>query len=157
MLTSWIHLLALAAYVGAIAGLSAIVLPGLALVETHGARVKLLSRSLKFYNPMQSGALGVMVLTGAIGITDLKAEYRQLFTKEFGAMLGLKLVLSFILILVSTHQSMAVALRFVRRSESGEPIAPGELQSVAERLRRSTLFLLALAAATVWMGTQLRR
>jgi hypothetical protein len=52
---------------------------------------------------------------------------------------------------------MAVALRFVRRAEGGEPIALEELQSVAERLRRSTLFLLALSAVTVWTGTQLRR
>jgi uncharacterized membrane protein len=157
MLTSWLHLLALTAYVGAVVGLLAIVLPGLALVETHEARVKLLSRSLKFYNPMQSGALGLLVLTGAIQITDLKAEYREFFTREFGAMLGLKLILSFVLILLSTHQSMAVALRFVRRSQGGEPIAPEELQSVAKRLRRSTLFLLALSAVTVWAGTQLRR
>lgn len=157
MLTSWLHLLALTAYVGAIAGLLAIVLPGFALVETHEGRVKLLSRSLKFYNPMQSGALGMMVLTGALQITDLKAEYRELFTKEFGAMLGLKLILSFVLILLSTHQSMAVALRFVRRAEGGEPIAPEELRTVADRLRRSTLFLLALAAVTVWTGMQLRR
>jgi hypothetical protein len=157
MLTSWLHLLALTAYVGAIAGLLAIVLPGLALLETHEARLKLLSRSLKFYNPMQSGALGMMVLTGAFQITDLKAEYRELFAREFGAMLGLKLALSFVLILFSTHQSMAVALRFVRRAEGGEPIALEELQSVAERLRRSTLFLLALSAVTVWTGTQLRR
>ncbi|HEY3303190.1 MAG TPA: hypothetical protein VGL70_06605 [Candidatus Binatia bacterium] len=157
MLTSWFHLLALTAYVGAVAGLLAIVLPGLALVETHEARVKLLSRSLKFYNPMQSGALGLLVLTGAIQITDLKAEYREFFTREFGAMLGSKLILSFVLILLSTHQSMAVALRFVRRSQGGEPIAPDELQSVTKRLTRSTLFLLALSAVTVWMGTQLRR
>ena len=157
MLTSWLHLLALTAYVGAIAGLLAIVPPGLALVETHEARVKLLSRSLKFYNPLQCGALGLLVITGAIQVTDLKAAYRELFAREFGAMLGLKLILSFVLILLSTHQSMAVALRFVRRAEGGEPIAPEELQSVANRLRRSTLFLLALSAVTVWVGTQLRR
>ena len=54
---------------------------------------------------MQSGALGYG-LTGAFQITDLKAEYRELFTKEFGAMLGLKLIFSFVLILLSTHQSM---------------------------------------------------
>jgi len=157
MSTSWLHLLALTAYVGAVVGLSAIVLPAVSFVEAHEARVKLLSRSLKFYNPMQSGALGLLVLTGAIQITDLKAEYREMFAKEFGTMLALKLALAFVLILLSTHQSMAVALRFVRRAEGGEPIAPEELRSVTERLRRSTFFLLALAAVTVWAGTQLRR
>jgi hypothetical protein len=157
MLTSWLHLLALVAYVGAIAGLAIIVLPSLSAIGTHEARLKLLARSLKFYNPLQSGALGLLVLSGAIQVTDLKAAYRGSFAKEFGAILGLKLLLAFILILLSTYQSMGVALRFVRRYEGGESITPEELQTVTGRLRSSTIPLLFLAAATIWTGMQLRR
>ena len=157
MLTSWLHLLALAAYLGAVAGLWAIVLPSFSVVKSHEARVKLLGRSLKFYNPMQSGALGLLVISGAIQVTDLKAEYRELFMKEFGATLGLKLLLAFVLILVSVYQSMAVAHRFVRRYEGGESFTAQELESVAKRLGSSTLSLLLLSAVTVWMGMQLRR
>jgi hypothetical protein len=157
MLTSWLHLLALVAYVGAIAGLAIIVLPSLSAIGTHEARLKLLARSLKFYNPLQSGALGLLVLSGAIQVTDLKAAYRGSFAKEFGAILGLKLLLAFILILLSTYQSMGVALRFVRRYEGGESITPEELQTVTGRLRSSTIPLLFLAAATIWAGMQLRR
>ena len=156
MLTSWLHLLALAAYLGAIAGLWVIVLPSLSVVESHAARVQLLGRSLKLYNPLQCGALGLMVLSGAIQVTDLKAAYRELFMRQFGATLGLKLLLAFLLILLSTYQSMAVAHRFVRRSEGGDPFTPQELESVARRLKSSTLSLLLLSAVTVWMGTQLR-
>jgi hypothetical protein len=157
MLTSWLHLLALVAYVGAIAGLAIIVLPSLSVIGTHEARLKLLARSLKFYNPLQSGALGLLVLSGAIQVTDLKAAYRGSFAKEFGAILGLKLLLAFILILLSTYQSMGVALRFVRRYEGGESITPEELQTVTGRLRSSTIPLLFLAAVTIWAGMQLRR
>jgi uncharacterized membrane protein len=157
MLTSWFHLLALTAYVGAIAGLLVIVLPGVAAIETHEARVKLLSRSLKFYNPLQCGALGLLVITGAIQVTDLKSAYRELFTQEFGAMLGWKLAMAFVLIMLSTQQTMSVGLRFVRRTEGGEAITPEELHSITKRLKSSTFSLLVLAAVTVWMGMQLRR
>lgn len=154
MLTSWLHLSALVAYVGAIVGLAFVLLPTLGAVESHEARLKLLARSLKFYNPLQCGALGILVLTGAIQVTDLKAGGS--FAKEI-AMLGLKLLLAFILILLSTYQSMGVALRFVRRCESGDPIAPEELQALARRLKNSTIPLLFLAAVTIWTGMQLRR
>src|SRR2546428_10236998 len=112
MLTSWLHLLALTAYWGALAGLWVIVLPALSLLESHEARLKLLSRSLKLYNPLQCGALGLLVLTGAIQVTDLKAASREMFMQQFGTVLGLKLVVSFVLILLSTQQTMAVGLRF---------------------------------------------
>ena len=157
MLTSWLHLLALTAYLGAIAGLGAIVLPGLSAVETHEARLKLLGRSLKIYNPIQSGALGLLVLSGAFQVTDLKSAYRGSFAKEFGAMLALKLALAFFLILCSTYQSMGVALRFVRRYEGGDAITPEELETVTKRLRGSTVFLLVLSAATAGTGMQLAR
>ena len=157
MLTSWLHLLALTAYMGAIAGLAFVVLPSLSAIETHEARLKLLGRSLKFYNPIQSGALGMLVLSGAFQVTDLKSAYRGSFAKEFGAMLALKLALAFFLILFSTYQSMGVALRFVRRYEGGDAIAPEELEAVTKRLRGSTVFLLLLSAATAWTGMQLAR
>ncbi|SRR5258706_9048315 len=157
MFVSWLHVLALTAYLGAVFGLWAVVFPSLAVVESHEARLKLLGRSLKLYNPIQCGALGLIVLTGAIGVTDLKAAYRGSFAEEFGAMLGVKLLFAFVLILLSTYQSMGVALRFVRRYEGGEAITPQELDSVAKRLRSSTLPLLLLSAATVWMGLELRR
>ena len=156
MLTSWLHLMALAIYLGAIAGLWAILLPNLSVIKGHEMRLKLLGRGLKLYNPLQSGALGVLVLSGAFQITDLKATYRELFVRELGATLGLKLLLSFVLILLSTYQTMAVGLRFVRRYEAGEPFTPQELESVVKRLRSSTLFLILLSAITLWVGTRLR-
>ena len=157
MITSTLHLIALAAYLGAVAGLWLIVFPSYAAVASHESRLKLLARSLKIYNPVQCGALGILVLTGAIQVTDLKDAYRGSFAQAFGATLGWKLVLAFVLILFSTYQSMGVALRFVRRFEGGDAITPAELDSIAKRIRDSSLPLLVIAAATVWLGLELRR
>lgn len=156
MLSSWLHLLALTAYLGAIIGLRAFVLPALSALASHEARLKLAAKSLKLYNPLQSGALGILVVTGAFQVTDLKAAYRGAFAREFGLMLGLKLGAAFILILASVYQSMGVGLRFVRRYEGGETITPADLETLGRRLRGSTALLLVLAAATAWLGLRLR-
>lgn len=156
MLISWLHLISLAVYVGSLVGLWLMVLPAVSAVKNHEAQVSLLARSLKLYNPLQNGSLGVLVLSGAFQLTDLKAAYRELFLKELGVTLGVKLILSFVLIVFSTYQSMAVAHRFVRRYEGGESFPHQELLSVTKRLRVSTLFMLLLAIVTLWAGVRLR-
>lgn len=156
MLISWLHLASLAVYLGSLVGLRVMVLPALSVVKNHAEQVKLLARSLRLYNPLQIGSLGLLVLSGAFQLTDLKDAYRELFLKELGVILGLKLVFSFVLIVVSTFQSMGVAHRFVRRYEGGESFSPQELQSVTQRLGTSTLVILLLAIITLWLGVQLR-
>lgn len=156
MLVSWLHLMSLAVYLGSVVGLWVMLLPALSAIRDPERQARLLARSLKLYNPLQTGALGLLVLSGAFQLTNLKAAYRELFIKELGMRLGLKLILSFVLIVLSIYQSMAVAHRFVRRYEGGEPSSPKELQSLARRLRVSTLSILLLAAITVWLGMRMR-
>jgi uncharacterized membrane protein len=157
MLLSWVHLLAVTVYLGSVVGLGLILLPALGVIKNHEAQVNLLARGLKFYNPLQSGALGILVISGALQVTELKAVYRELFLKELGLRLGLKLTLSFVLILLSAYQSMAVAHRFVRRHESGELLSYRDLQSTLQRLRTSTLALLVLALATALVSIALQQ
>jgi len=156
MLSSWLHLTALAVYLGSVVGLSMILLPALSVIQNHEGQMKLLARCLKLYNPLQTGILGLLVLSGALQLTALKATYRELFMKELGVTLGLKLILSFVLILLSVYQSMGVAHRFVRRYEGEEPLSPQELGSVVQRLRVSALSILLLGLLTAWLGMRLR-
>ncbi|MBI2988300.1 MAG: hypothetical protein HYY45_16150 [Deltaproteobacteria bacterium] len=157
MLLSWLHLISLAVYLGSLVGLWVMVLPVLSAIQNHEERIKMVARSLKLYNPVQSASLGVLILSGAFQLTDLKAAYRELFLRELGLTLAVKLLLSFFLIVFSTYQSMAVAHRFVRRCEQGESFSPRELQSVTRRLKTSTLAILLLTMIIVWLGVQLRR
>lgn len=156
MLGLWLHLTALTVYLGSVIGLGWILLPALSSIKNHEGQVDLLVRSLKLYNPLQIGALGLLVISGAFQLTDLKAAYRELFVKELGMTLGLKLILSFVVIVLSTYQSMGVAHRFVRRYEGGEPLSPQELQSVTQRLKFLTFSILLLAVATAWLGVRMR-
>ena len=156
MLISWLHLISLAAYLGSVVGLWCIVVPALSAVSDHEGQLILLARSLKYYNPFQTAALGVLVLSGAFQLTELKAAYRELFIKELGVILGWKLILSFVLIVFSPYQSMAVGHRFWRRYKPGVSFSPQELQAVTRKLKITTLTILLLAVVTLWLGVQLR-
>jgi uncharacterized membrane protein len=156
MLTSWLHLLGLTVYLGALAGLGFVLFPVLSGIQDHESRVALLSRTLKLYNPVQIGALGVLVLTGAFQLTELKAVYRDLFLQQIGWSLALKLALSFFLIMISTYQAMGVGHRFVKRCELGDPVSPDDLQSVVRRLKGPVSPLLVLACLTAFLGIVMR-
>jgi len=157
MLNSWLHHLALAVYLGSLGGLWILILSSLPMIRNQSEQIEFLARSLKVYNPLLIGALGFLVLTGAFQVTDLKASYRELFTRELGATLSLKLILSFVIIILSTYQTMGVALRFVRRWESKDSIQFKEFQSIAHRLRGSTIILVFLTLITAVVGIRILR
>ena len=156
MLNSWLHLLALIVYLGAVVGLWAILLPSAAAIETHEDRAGFLARGLKFYNPLQVGALGILIFTGAFQLTELKAMYRELFVKQVGYQLAVKLTFAFLLVIFSVYQSMGIGHRFVRRHEGGDAVSPQELDSLIRRLKGAHWCILILALITLWLGLGLR-
>lgn len=155
MLNFWLHLIALAVYLGAVVGLWVMLLPATSTLQNHKDKVEFLSRGLKLYNPVQIGALGVLLFTGAFQLTDLKAAYRELFVKQLGYDLGLKLCFAFVLVLCSVYQSMGIAHRFVKQHESGNILTPRELSSMVRKLKSSNGLILILALITLWFGLRL--
>ena len=156
MLNSWLHLIALIVYLGAVVGLWAILLPSVSAVDKHDDKLSLLARGLKLYNPLQVGALGILIFTGAFQLTELKAVYRELFVKQLGYRLAVKLLFAFLLVIVSVYQSMGIGHRFVRRREGGDGVTPQELDSLIHRLKGANWCILILAMITLWLGLQLR-
>jgi uncharacterized membrane protein len=156
MLDSWLHLLALVIYIGAVVGLRLILLPSLDGLKQHEDRSRFLGRALRFYNPLHIGALGVLIITGAFQLTELKAIYRETFVQQVSYNLGVKLVLVFFLVILSVYQSMAIAHRFVKRQESGETVTPQELDRVVRRLKSMNWGILVLALFTLWFGIALQ-
>ena len=156
MLNSWLHLIALTVYLGAVVGLMVMLLATMPTLEAHKDKVQFLARGLKFYNPTQIGALGVLLFTGAFQLTDLKAAYRELFIKQLGYNLGMKLSVAFFLVLFSVYQSMGIAHRFVKRQEGGDTITSQELDSIIRKLKSSNGLILLFALITLWFGLRLR-
>jgi uncharacterized membrane protein len=155
MFYSWLHVIALIIYLGAVIGLPIMLLPSLQLLEKHEDKVHFLARGLKFYNPLQVGALGILLFTGAFQLTELKATYREMFIKQLGYNLGIKLLCAFFLVIFSVYQALGIGHRFVRRHEGGEPFSSEQLGSIIRRLRSSNWCILALALLTLWLGLRL--
>jgi hypothetical protein len=156
MLYSWLHLIALIVYLGAVVGLWLMLLPSVSVLEKHEDKVSLLARGLKFYNPLQVGALGIILFTGAFQLTELKAAYRETFIKQFGYPLAIKLIFAFLLVIFSVYQALGVGHRFVRRHEGGDVVTVPELRSIIARLKSANWCILILAVITLWLGLRLR-
>jgi uncharacterized membrane protein len=156
MLYSWLHLIALIVYLGAVVGFWLMLLPSVAVLQKHEDRVQFLARGLKFYNPLQVGALGIILFTGAFQLTELKAAYREMFVKQLAYNLSIKLFFAFLLVIFSVYQALGIGHRFVRRHEGGEPVTATELASLIHRLKSANWCILVLAAITLWLGLRLR-
>jgi uncharacterized membrane protein len=156
MLFAWLHVIALTVYLGAIVGFWLMLLPATSILEKHEEKTRFLARGLKFYDPLQVGALGILLFSGAFQLTELKAAYREMFVKQFGYDLGIKLTFAFVLVILSVYQALGVGHRFVKRHEGGERVTPEELGSIIRRLKSANWGILFLAAITLWLGIRLR-
>ena len=146
------HIISLTLHIGLVVALWLILLPALKRESLRESRTELLVRVLRVYNPVQIGLLGILTLTGASMITDLKALHGAAYTQEFGAALAVKLLLAFFVIMLGTWQCMGIAHRFVRLSESPDGVTAEGTDAVLRKLDRSSVVMLVFLAVTVWAG-----
>jgi hypothetical protein len=154
--TRWIHVLALAVYTGATLDLVLVFLPAVDALDDPALRRRVLARGLRPYNVLSVGALGVLVISGASMLTDLKAMLGRDFARMLWPLAG-KLALSFLLIQVGTYLSFGLAHRLVRAEMGLLPIEPERQASMLRRMRWMAWVALALAAWTTWVGLGLVR
>ena len=156
MLYSWLHLIALIVYLGAVLGFWLMLLPSVSISQAHEDKVQLLARGLKFYNPLQVGALGILLFSGAFQLTELKAVYRETFVQDLGYILFVKLSFAFLLVIFSVYQALGIGHRFVRRHEGGDTVTGEQFHSIVRRLKSANWCILLLATVTIWLGLLMR-
>jgi len=155
MFYSWLHLIALVVYLGAVIGFWLMLLPAVAVLDKHDEKVRFFVRGLKFYNPLQVGSLGIILFTGAFQLTELKAAYRENFFKYLEYNLFIKLIFAFLLVMFSVYQALGIGHRFVRRTEGGDEVNPEQLRSIIKRMTSANWCILLFAAITLWLGLRL--
>ena len=155
MFYSWLHVIALMVYLGAIIGFWLMLLPAVATLEKHDEKVRYFVRGLKFYNPLQVGSLGIILFTGAFQLTELKAAYRETFIEFVAYKLSIKLLFAFLLVMFSVYQALGIGHRFVRRSEGGEGVTPEQLRSIISRMTGANWCILVFSVITLWLGLRL--
>jgi uncharacterized membrane protein len=155
-LARWLHMLAVATYVGTTLGLLLVLLPAAAALADPAAQRRLLARTLRPYNVLSVGALGVLVISGASRLTDLKAALGPTFGRLLWP-LAAKLSLTFVLINVATYVSFGLAHRLVRAELGRLPVEPERQASMIRRMRAAAWLGVGLAAWTSWVGYTMGR
>ncbi len=153
----WLHLCAMAAYVGAQFAVIYMLIPAAATAPTESARRQSLIAGFKFYNPFTIAVLGIIVITGAMRLTDLKASMKFDYFARIGAVLELKLALAFMLIFIQTYITFGLAFRIGRQEEvaahgDGEAFTVAQIDSMLRRIRSMAWFTILLAAAVIWVS-----
>ncbi len=148
----WLHLLSLAGYVGATLALVLVILPATERLESHQERLSMLTSTLARLNPLIIAVLGVLIMSGAFGLTAYKAELGTEFFARVGEPLSQKLILVFVLIIGATYVVFGLAHRLVRMVEWGDPVSPEKLASMMSRMRSASIVNLGLAAWITWVA-----
>ena len=107
----WMHLCAMASYVGAQFAVIYMLIPAAETAPNEAARRASLIAGFKFYNPFTIGVLGIIVISGAMRLTDLKASMKFDYFARIGSALELKLGLAFVLIFIQTYITFGLAFR----------------------------------------------
>lgn len=153
----WVHLLAMSAYFGAQFAVIYMLLPVAEQTGDESRRRAALITGFKFYNPFTIAVLGIVVITGAMRLTDVKAEMKFEYFSRIWAALSLKLGLAFLLIFIQTYITFGLTFRIGRQEEvaahgDGEPFTVERLNSILSRTRAMIWVTILLTAAIVFVS-----
>jgi uncharacterized membrane protein len=158
----WIHILASAAYFGAQFAVVYMLIPAAARAPDEAHRRTSLIAGFRFYNPFTLAMLLVIVITGAMRLTDLKAEMKFDYFAKIGGPLALKLGLAFVIIFLQTYICLGLAFRIGRQEEiaahgDGEPFTVEQVNSILARIRAMAWVTIVLTAITVLVSLKMVR
>jgi len=131
-----------------------------------GARQTLqtISRVITVVHPISLASLGVLIITGAAMLTDLKAALGSRYFIHLFSTLGPKLLVVFILALLNSYQFFGVGLRLTRSMVEDargqgvvedDRIAAGLM--LVGRLQRCAWIGAALGGAALYLGLAMGR
>lgn len=158
----WIHVLAWAAYFGAQFAVIYMLMPVAEGAPDEAHRRASLITGFKFYNPFSIGMLGIVVITGAMRLTDLKAEMKFDYFARIGEPLAIKLGLAFLLIFIQTYITFGLSFRIGRQEEvaahgDGPAFTVEQLNSMLKRIRAMIWVTIILTAAVVLVSLTIVR
>ncbi len=156
------HVLALAAFFGVQFAMLYMLLPAAARAPDEAARRAILIQGFRFYNPFTLAMLGVLVITGAMRLTDLKAAMGFNYFARIGSLLAIKLGLVFVLVFIQTYVTFGLAFRIGRQEEvaahgDGPAFTVEKIDRMLGRIRSMTWVTIILTAAIVWESLKMAR
>ena len=158
----WIHVIAAVVWVGGNLILAMVIVPHFRQSLPPVERIKLLTQIGKRFEPVVWGCIGVLFFTGIVNIFDA-VDITSLapITNAFMRTLLIKIVLFFVLIILTVLHSMIFAPRLAAAIEDLDPTLeelPPEIKplrtqmSVVSSLMGVVSLLILLAAVALRMG-----
>lgn len=161
MLLPFLHTVAVAVYLGGTVFVGAVLIPVLRRRGLDANRLHLLTEVLRIFHPVSLASLGVLVVTGAVALTPLKETLGPEYMSRLFGVLAVKLVLVFVLILVSSYQFFALGPRLIGAlSTQDEKLEEGSFTEgiqLAQRIQRWNLAAAALGTVIVYLGLRMGR
>jgi hypothetical protein len=115
-------------------------------------------------HPISLASLGLLILTGAAMLTDLKAALGGRYFGQLFSTLGPKLLMVFILALLNSYQFFGLGLRLTRsvtEAAHGDEAIEGDRAAARRilvgRLQRCTWVGASLGAAALYLGLAMGR
>jgi uncharacterized membrane protein len=159
-LTRFAHLLASMVYLGGAWFLGAALIPGLAAAAPEH-RIRTVAAVIRWHHPTSLAALGVLVLTGAFTLTSAKAGLGAQYFPKLFTVLGPKLLLAFVLVMLSSYQFFGLGLRLTRSLPEDGGTVSAEVQAwqlrIVDRIQVCALTGAALASVLSGLGMALAR
>ncbi len=156
----YLHLLATVVYLGGLVTVGGILLPVMGKVSDRRQGREMVIRVIRIFHPVSLLCLGVLVITGASSLTGFKVRWGLRYFVDLYSILGPKLLLVFVLILVSTYQFFGVGLRLSRMWEGEGEGRPADPMRVGRLFRHLTICVwvnVLLTVAVVYLGLVLSR
>lgn len=118
-----------------------------------------LRRHVKFYHVTFLLTMSLMVVTGAIRLTDYKVVLGMQYFNDISTVLIVKLLIFFAVYILAAYQSFGLALRLTGTGEKAmEDHVPDELvDKIVGRMRNIAILNLILMSATAYVGLMLSR
>lgn len=151
----WLHVLGLVVYGGASVAVVGVLLPAARGIADAALRRAVLARAFKVYDPLAVGALGVVVMTGAMNLTSYKAALAGEFFQRLGGLLIWKLGAAFLVVMGGTYVAMGLGHRIVRAEALQDPVDEKQLDGMVRRLSVATWTNIVILALTTWLGLAL--
>jgi hypothetical protein len=123
------------------------------------ARTQALRRNVKFYHITFLLTMSLMVVTGAIRLTDYKVVLGMQYFNDVSTVLIVKLLIFLAVYILAAYQSFGLALRITGTGEKAmDDRVPAELvDRIAGRMRKIAILNLILMSAAAYVGLMLSR
>ena len=159
MFLTYLHTVAVVIYLGGSVFLGAVLIPALRRrgLDTEGLNI--LAGVIRIFHPLSLASLGLAVLTGAITLTPFKETLGPEYVPRLFGILALKLLLVFVLVLVSCFAFFALGPRLLRAlpgpDEKLDADSAGKGLQLVHGLQRVHLAAATLGAVIVYLGLRM--